>query len=293
MDIELDSLKTLLRTELTAVHQQFFHILVLRQRRHHGELLDRIVAIDQQDFRNAMQIIDLLVYRQVPIDLPTQRFFPGSDVASILAAEFQVERHFAEILGCCQVESPEAEARLHRAAAPRQGYRTWLATQLNATVQPAAAAVTLPHMATLLERLIGLIEQPMLHAFLHWHYGDRSAADAAWRLSGSAMLHATAIIDHCAAHDFMPAPLQIPVLRLADSPAEAAASDRMLVASCAESGMVAADDLVDEEIHRLCRQIVEDCELIMERDKGQDFPAVFGRSPAFDSFSATRNRHLR
>lgn len=45
---------------LTAVSQQFFHMLVLRKRGR-PDLAARIKLVDDMDFPNAMRIIDLLL----------------------------------------------------------------------------------------------------------------------------------------------------------------------------------------------------------------------------------------
>ena len=53
-------LRDLLRAELTAVNQQFIHVLALN-RRGYAETADRVYEIDKVDFPNAMRIIDHLV----------------------------------------------------------------------------------------------------------------------------------------------------------------------------------------------------------------------------------------
>lgn len=76
---DLEHLTHLLRVELTAVHQQFFHVLALRFF-NDEELSAQITAVDSEDFKNAMLIIDLLVGEGLPIALPSHQFHPGSDI---------------------------------------------------------------------------------------------------------------------------------------------------------------------------------------------------------------------
>ena len=110
-------LGALLRIELTAVHQQFFHALALRQW-HETAIVDRLMAVDVEDFKNAMQIIDQLVAEGCSIYLESHRFTPGSDVVAVLRAEHQLEVGFAEFLGGISVSTSEARSRVNRATAP-------------------------------------------------------------------------------------------------------------------------------------------------------------------------------
>ena len=54
----------------------------------------------------------------------------------------------------------------------------------------------------------------------------------------------------------------------------------------------AATAHADEAMARLCVRIADDCELIANMEMDEEFPAVFGRSPVFESFATTRERHL-
>jgi hypothetical protein len=61
---------------------------------------------------------------------------------------------------------------------------------------------------------------------------------------------------------------------------------------CADLGRSAAEAGEDGVTRRLCLRIADDCDLIADMEMDQEFPAVFGRSPVFESFVATRDRHL-
>jgi bacterioferritin (cytochrome b1) len=294
MKNDLENLTRLLRIELTAVHQQFFHMLALRQW-NNKDLLRRITEVDTEDFRNAMQIIDLLVSRELPITLASHQFCPGSDIASVAKAEFRIEQKFAEILASTKVFDPEANARVQRASEPRREYREWLTSKSDDSGDAIANRETGKPLAEFLAHLIALVEQPMLHAFLLWHLGDRTGADDAWRLSGAAMLYGTALVKRGAAKNHVPTPATIPGVRMAASQSEVLAADIALVKRCASLAREAAKAETAENaaMGRLCIRIADDCDLIADMNLGEDFPAVFGRSPAFESFATTRDRHLR
>jgi bacterioferritin (cytochrome b1) len=288
---DLEHITRLLRTELTAVHQQFFHMLALRQWKN-IDLLSRITAVDIEDFRNAMQIIELLVSRELPVTLPSQQIRPGSDISSILRSEFRMEEHFADVLDTTHVTDSEAVALVDRAAAPRRAYREWLAEQIDATVSASAPHETKESMAEFVAHLIALVEQAMLHAFFLWHLGHRNWADNAWRLSGAAMLYGTALVRRGALVSAMPIPTSTNPVTMATSPSEAFNTDMLLAKRCADLGRIAAEEEDDEATGRLCLRIADDCDLIANMEMDQDFPAVFGRSPVFESFAATRERHV-
>lgn len=291
MPMDLEQLTRLLRMELTAVHQQFFHMLALRQWKNR-ELLGRITKVDSEDFKNAMQIIDLLVSRGLPINLASHQILPGSDVLSILQSELRLEEHFAKILDATQVVDSEAIARVSRAAAPRRAYREWLVEQIGDTTPESVHHETKPPMAKFLAYLIALVEQAMLHAFLLWHFGHRNGADNSWRLSGAAMLYGTALIRRRALMNSVPTPASIPPVQMAANPSDAFDADMVLVKRCADLARIAAKKEGDEGTSHLYLRVADDCDLIANMEMDQDFPAVFGRSPVFENFAATRERHL-
>jgi bacterioferritin (cytochrome b1) len=287
---ETEPLTRLLRAQMTAVHQQFCHILALRQWQDEA-LLPRIAAVDGEDFRNAMQIADLLVSRGQRVALAPQHFRPGSSPAAVLRAELEMELRLSPLLEGLQVVTPEATALAARARAPRRSYRDWLDGQIAVTPAAEAGPETPPELAALLAALIVLVEQAMLHAFLQWHAEDRPAADDAWRLSGAAMLYATAIVKRGALAGAVPGPGAVATVTMAEDPAAAFAADKRQAAACAALAHRAAA-ANDGAMGRLCRRIAEDCDPLAVMVRGAAFPAVFGRSPAFESFGATRERFL-
>ena len=124
METDFRQLSSLLRTELTAVHQQFFHILALRQWKDEI-LLKRITEVDNVDFKNVMQTIDLLTSYDYPVSLESQNVQPGTNISGILRSELEMERHFHTVLQEIHTANSETSARVERAAAPRPSYRLW------------------------------------------------------------------------------------------------------------------------------------------------------------------------
>ncbi len=94
MDIQSDSLNGVLRCEMTAVNQQFVHVLALRQWGD-DETAERIMQVDRVDFPNAMRIIDYLVETETPIGLVSDRFTPGANYRSILLSEQTIEQRLS------------------------------------------------------------------------------------------------------------------------------------------------------------------------------------------------------
>lgn len=291
MQRDLHVLTKLLPVQMTAVHQQFMHILFLGQTGGTG-LRDRITAVDNEDFKTAMRIVELLVQRSVPIALASRRFQPGSDPASILRAERRMERRFAQTLDGLEADDADICACLHSAAAPRAAYRAWLdaeiARQIPASSQPVSNDDTA--LGDLLAHLMVLMELSLLHAYLHRQLGRHRAADDAWRLSGAAMIYGRALVERGARNGVMPMPSALP--RVAMERTEAAAFDAeiALTQRCAALGRRAAEQREDGAERRLIDRIVEDCRLTCDRRWGDAFPARFGRSPVFESFAASCER---
>ena len=288
---ETNDLLRLLRVELTAVHQQFFHMLALRQWER-GDLLDRIAAIDTIDFKNTMQIIDLLVSRQVEVALPSHEFLPGTDIKSIVVSELQMEKRVASVIDDLDVSDKDGKILVDRAAAPRKDYRDWLESKVDGQEQVASPHVTSDGMATYIAELVALVEQSMLRAFMLWHSGQKASADNAWRLSGAAMLYGTALVKRAAHDSWLPTPSTCPEVLMTYDAQDAFLSDMALTRRCAELGRKVAAEADNEEMRRTCLRISEDCDLILSMKAEGEFPATFGRSPVFESFSTTREKHL-
>lgn len=284
-------LAALLRVELTAVHQQFLHMLVLRALGDEAHL-PRVTAIDEVDFANAMDIAALLVGRGLPVRLPAHRVRPGRDVPSVLRAEREMEEAMATVLGAARAEDDAARACIARAAAPRSDYRAWLEARLAEAGAPGPDVETAPELERVLALLTALVEQALLHAFLARVEADRAGADNAWRLSGAAMLYATAIVRAGLADGQGVVPGEVPGVGMAETPEAAFEADMALTRRCAAAARRAAGVQAGPEMGRVCGRIAEACDRIAGMARNGAFPEGFGQAPMFDDFEATCARFL-
>jgi hypothetical protein len=134
--------------------------------------------------------------------------------------------------------------------------------------------------------LIVMIEQAMVHAFVHWHRGDKADANSAWATSGAAMMHATGIVRWLAARGTTPAPAAVPSLKISDRPDMAFELDRRL-ASALENCMSRLAGDQSSELRDLCRPIADYAGRLANWKPDQEHPAKDTNPPAFRSFEAT------
>lgn len=287
MDTQSESLNLVLRCQMTAVHQQFIHFLALRDWGD-DETADRILKIDMIDFPNAMRIIDYLVEKKTPISMGPGDFTPGTDRRSILLSEQTMERRLSAAIEKAICTDDSARALVSTAEAPRGAYAAWLTDRLNGTIRDGPSAnLTNTETASLNAHLIALIEQSMVHAFVHWHGGDRAGADAAWATSGAAMMHLTELVHDYAARGTVPGLGESPAPQLASEPAVAHDLDRELAELCAQEAAKAAEGCAETAIAELCRKISDRCRELSHWEPGQTHPATRTNPPAFSSFEAS------
>jgi bacterioferritin (cytochrome b1) len=292
MATQADSLNDVLRCEMTAVNQQFIHVLALRQWGD-DETAERIMQIDQVDFPNAMRIIDYLVETKTPITLASGSCTPGTSYRDILLSERTMERQLSAAIERSTCTDDRARALISAALEPREAYATWLADRLNgANHHETGATPTGTETAGVIAHLIASIEQTMVHAFVHWHGGDRDGADAAWASSGAAMMDMTEMVHLFAAHRTVPVPGEIPALQIAGRAAEALDCDRQLAARCANEAARASDECEEIALADLCRKIADRCLELSRWSPGQAHPAATGIPAAFGSFEATLKRFV-
>lgn len=293
MATQSDSLTDVLRTEMTAVNQQFIHVLALREWGD-DETAERIMRIDRVDFPNAMRIIDYVVETKTPIAIASGSCTPGTDYRSILLSEQTMERQLSAAIARSACTDDRAQALISAAAEPREAYAAWLTDRLNGTNHDDSGAIRAgTGTARVVAHLIASIEQSMVHAFVHWHGGDPDGADAAWASSGAAMMHMTEMVRLFAAHRSVPVPGDVPALQIAGEPAEAHDLDRQLAAGCADEAARASDECEEIEIASLCRKIADHCFELSRWSPGQAHPAVNNIPPAFGSFEATLKKFVR
>ena len=290
MDTQAEALNRLLRCELTAVNQQFTHVLALREWGE-AEIATRIMEVDMIDFPNAMRILDTLIASGAPLDLAPQSFAPGRDVTGILLSEQTMERRLCTALAETRVSDRRARALVATAREPRQAYARWLAERLSES-EPgtAAGAEADPGTADLVAHLIAMIEQTLVHAFVHRHAGDVAGADAAWAASGAAMMQLTALVRLFAAERSVPAPGTFPPLRIALQSEDALELDRELAALCAKEAAGTARRCGRAAIADLCREIADYSVEQSRWRPGRTHPAAAKNPPAFASFEATLRR---
>ncbi len=291
MATQADSLNDMLRCEMTAVNQQFIHVLALRQWGD-DETAERIMQIDQVDFPNAMRIIDYLVETKTPITLASGSCAPGTSYRDIWLSERTMERRLSAAIERSTCTDDRARALISAALEPREAYATWLADRLNgANHHETGATPTGTETAGVIAHLIASIEQTMVHAFMHWHGGDPAGADSAWASSGAAMMHLTELVHLFAAHRTVPGPGEIPAPQIAGEPAEAFDLDCQLAASCADQAAMASVRNEEPALANLCQQIADRCLELSRWSPKQVHPAASTNPAAFSSFEATlRNK---
>jgi hypothetical protein len=287
------ALNRLLRAELTAVNQQSVHLLALR-RWGGGELEARIREVDRADFPATLEIIEYLVAAGLPLTIVSEGFVPGADERAILLAEQRAEADLmaavAPLAGCAGPAGRLAAA----VAAPRPDYAAWIAARL--PLAPERVPSPEPLVAEFADLFAGLTvlgEQALIHAFVHWHRGDRIDADAAWGVSGAAMLRAGDIISLLADRHAVPVPGALPTLVVRAAPAEALAADRHLAGICRSTAMALAERCSTEPVRSLANRAADAAAVWMDRVAGTILPPAAGVTRTFASFERTRQKYLR
>ena len=291
MGSDYTALTGVLRAQLTAVHQQFVHVLALR----HWGLTDtasRIMAVDEVDFPIAMKIIDHMVAAGQPIRLDPEPITPGSSEAEALAAELEVDHRLHLALQAAAAASPVPNL-IAAALAPRQAYADWLTDRIGALESQARTPCDLANeLAEIFSYNIVLIEQSMVHAFVHWHHGDRANAESAWATSGAAMMHATKIVRWLAARGAVPFADDFPPRRISGQPDEAIAFDQHLAREF-EDRLTARSKWSDKALEGFCDPIRSYATKLSGWPPGRAHPARDTNPPSLRSFEKTLAKFVR
>ncbi len=287
------ALNRLLRAELTAVNQQSVHLLALR-RWGGAELEARIRDVDREDFPATLEIIEHLVAAGLPLTIASEGFVPGAFERAILLAEQRAEAGLvaavAPLAGCAGPAGRLAAA----VAAPRTGYAAWITARLAQTPdRPPSHVPLVAELADLFAGLTVLGEQALVHAFVHWHHGDRIDADAAWGVSGAAMLRAGDIIHLLADSDAVPVPGALPALVIRSAPAQAMQADQHLAGLCRATALALAQRCSTEPVRSLADRVADAATVWMNRVAGTVLPPAAGATRTFASFERTRQKYLR
>jgi bacterioferritin (cytochrome b1) len=282
-------LSDLLRAELTAVNQQFIHVLALN-RLGHEAMADRIYEVDVVDFPNAMRIIDHLMASGEDVHLPPELPRPGFPMRGLLQAELHIEARMRDLLATADATDDAAQRLFESAAAPRPAYHAWLTGMLaesGASPEARGDAATDPLFAC----LIAVLEHLMIRAFAAWHAGDEAEADRAWAMSGMAMVQATDLVN--ALTDLGAVPLASG-MRPTVLPARRGdiAVERDLMAAYAGAAQDAAQR-AEPPLQEICNRVADYTQSLEAWQPGTPHPAVAACAPSFRSFSATLRKFVR
>ena len=238
------------------------HVLMLRA---WGEeaAAERITSIDAIDLPNAMRIVDYVVsnghvptlasdYRTLAGDMPE----PGHGLNAVWAAERKLELRMGDVLGIRRAGSLTPYRRnvpIELVTIPFEGraaYRDWLERQLeypcnevsrSGLTDPAKLALD-----SLFANLMVMINQTLVHAFVHRHREEFDVADSVWEMSGAAMMHATTIVNSLAPRHVAPDPARavmqdhVALPGVAAAPPDALGNDLLLAERCRAAARRAA-----------------------------------------------------
>jgi bacterioferritin (cytochrome b1) len=287
-----ESLVGLLRQELTAVNQQFFHILALREWGDQ-DTAARIAQVDKIDFPNAMRIINYLVNTEAPFSLGGAEFSPGTDYHSILKSEQAIEQRLLVAIDNTETANVQEAELVQSAKEPRGNYIKWLEERLNVvTVDDSKPLSVGQETAGTVACLISLAEQSMVHAFFHWHSGEIDAADDAWATSGAAMMHLTEFVQLFAKLPGVPFPGVCPSLDIQGNVKKALDADRQLALLGSKEASSASVKCSEESVSELCEKIASYCSELSKWDSDTTHPAESTNPAAFQSFEMTLKRFV-
>ncbi len=290
MPSDHDALLKVLRYELDATNQQFIHILALKLWKE-KDVATRITEVDDVDFANSMRIIDYLVSTHTPITLPAGNCSPGTDYASILLAERAMENRLSNAIDDCPQQENEWQYLVEAARAPREAYASWLDDNIADVVveEPKQDPLVLV-TADLGAHLLTLIEESLIHAYIHWHADDKPAADAAWATSGAAMMHMTRLVQLFSRLPGVPVPGDCPVANIQCDPDATLDADRILAKQCSQQALATAESCDHEAIARFCTETAEFYQGLACWQVQTPHPAIASNPPVFHSFEATLNK---
>ena len=292
MNSDIQKISKLLRCELTAVHQQFIHILSLRERGLR-DTADRIAVVDNVDFPNAMKIINYLVENKAQIQIAGDYFQPGHNLHEIIAAEIKIERKLTKIIESNSYSNTRLSDLIATANKPRKSYSNWLEDQLGILVsENESNPEYAPETSGLLGCLLTVIEQAMIHAFIHNLDGKTGLADSAWHTSGAAMMQLTKFVSMFSAQHAAPVLRDMPSIRVKYETDEALQSDADIAGKCAALAGEAAANGDADQVKQYCLTLQDYYAELSNFKTGSPHPAIKLNPPAFSSFNATLQRFL-
>ena len=270
------NLNRVLGLQLAAVQQHFIHVLMLRAWNEEA-IADRITSIDAVDLPNAMRIVDHMVSNgRLPTLASDRRTLagnmpkPGGSLTSVYAAELQLDCRLGDVL-----TSVERELTPHAGNVPielvsipleeRTAYQDWLRQQLELPrdgVKPGGLADPAKlGLDALFANLMVMINQTLVHAFVHWHRGTCDLANSVWEMSGAAMMHAAGIVKALALRHVAPDPARavihgkVALPCVAAAPPDALASDCLLSERCCAAAQQAAIAQEEADLAATCGRV--------------------------------------
>ena len=275
-DDVLRSLNRVLGLQLAAVQQHFIHVLMLRAWTEEA-IADRITSIDAVDLPNAMRIVDHVVstgylptlasdHRTSAGNMPR----PGGSLNAVYAAEMRLDCRLTDVLTSVERElAPYAgSVPIELVSIPlecRTSYQDWLrqrlehpcdGMKLGELADPAKLGLD-----SLFANLMVMINQTLVHAFVHWHRGTCDLADSVWEMSGAAMMHAAGIVKALALRHVAPDPAraalqgEVALPCVAAAPSDALANDHLLAERCFAAARRAAITQQEADLAATCDRI--------------------------------------
>ena len=261
---------------LAVVQQHFIHVLMLRAWNEDAGAA-RISSIDAVDLPNAMRIVDYVVSAGYVPTLASDRRklvanMPGAGDSpkAVYAAEERLDGELKDVL-----TSVERELRQYERNVPiefvstplesRAAYQNWLRQQLELPcdgVKPGELGEPAKlSLDSLFANLMVMIDQTLVHAFIHWHGGEFGLADSVWEMCGAAMMHAAGIVNSLAYRHIAPDPTRsvkednVAFPCTVAAPSEALASDHLLAERCLAAAKRAASTQQEPDLADACCEI--------------------------------------
>ena len=275
-DDPLHNLNRVLGLQLAAVQQHFIHVLMLRAWNEEA-VADRITSIDAVDLPNAMRIVNHVVSTgHLPALASDRRTLagimprPGGSPDAVCAAELRLDCRLGGVLTTVERElTPHAgNVPIELVSIPlesRTAYQDWLRQRLEHPcdgVKPGELADPAKlGLDSLFANLMVMINQTLVHAFVHWHRGTCDLADSVWEMSGAAMMHAAGIVKALALRHVAPDPARavlhgnVALPCVAAAPPDALASDRLLAERCCAAAQQAASAQEEADLAATCGRV--------------------------------------
>ena len=266
-------LNNVLPLQLMAVQQHFIHVIILKCWGAH-EISQGIITIDEVDLPNAMKIVDLLVKFGNPPEIGfslqsqlDQMPAAGNSYTNIFTAERFIEKRLVCALSEAKrlLNDVDCDSVSRLIAVPlsaRADFEVWMKSQEENGLPNNYPNIILPEieLASLnhyFAHLVLLINQEMIHSFIHWNEGKKELADSAWEVSGGAMMQATEITKALAKYRLSPKPMSlqssIPLpQKIAHDSDQALRSRFELTLKSAESAEKAKIQLQGTEFQSIC-----------------------------------------